>query len=285
MKFGRIFEMQIEGATKIHTIQSPLTCRFRVIATSLFSNGEAIFQIFNLNKEVRNDIFKDVFETFLYRPIRFSAGYIREPSIPIIFRGNVMQASSFRRGPDWITEIHGLDGGFAVENGTISLSKPSPYLVSDLFSDAVRALPRVKLGLIGTFNLTSPRGVTFSGNPWDLITRRIIPLHGQAFINKEVVNIIQQNEFIEQTGGVEQISDENGMMDTPRLQDALVKARMLFEPRLEIGQRIKLKTIESRLEGSYKILKLVHMGMVSGAVGGTMETQVTLQQPERLEAA
>ena len=296
MKFGRLYSMYVQGANADHTIDCPLTCKFQVKNNSLFSCGEARFQIYNLSQDVRNDIYKDAYEQFIYKQIRFAAGYQADTSspgaitLPIIFQGNITQAYSYRQGPDWITEITALDGGFALDNGTINLTKPSPYNFKDALSDAVKAMPQVKLGVIGTFDLTNSRGVSFNGNPWDLITQKIAPLEGRAFINKEKVNIVRQWEYIADAGTIDTISPDTGMIGTPLSQEGLVKVRLLFEPRLEVMQQIKIDTtaIPQRIlrNGSFLILGIVHSGTASGAICETMTTEVTCFQPNRtLQAA
>lgn len=292
MKFGRLFAMSIEGRDGTHIVQSPMTVRFRVVSNTLFSCGESVFIIYNLAQDVRSDLYKDWYQIFTYRRITFAAGYQADSAnpgaitLPTIFQGNVVQASSYRQGPDWITEIHALDGGFAIDNASVNLTKPTPYNFNDMLTDAIRAMPSVKLGVMSTFDIDNSRGLTFCGNPWDLITQRMLPLQGQAFINKEQVNILQQWEYIVDTGLIGVISAETGMLGTPRLQQNIVKVRMIFEPRLEPGQKVELQTIESRMNGDYKILSIEHQGTVSGAVCETLETTVTMYQPERaLEAA
>lgn len=286
MKFGRIYSMFAQGRVDDHTIDFPLTCRFRVINNSLFSCGSAVFQIYNLSEDTRNDLYKDPYEQFTYKQIIFAGGYQIDSSnggaitLPIIFRGNITQAYSYRQGPDWITEIQALDGGFAIDNGSINLTKPTPYSFENMLSDAVSAMPNVKLGVIGAFEVDNSRGLTFMGNPWDLITQRMIPLLGRAFINKETVNIVRQWEYIEDEGQLETISAETGMIGTPQIQSALVRARMIFEPRLEIFQRIQLKTANSRMSGDYIVYSLTHAGTISGAVCEELATEVSLFRPE-----
>lgn len=297
MKFGRIYELRVQGRDEEHTIAFPLTCRFRVTNNSLFSCGSAVIQIYNLTQEARNDIYKDAFEIATYKQVVLSAGYVANTanpgaiSIPIIFQGNVVQASSYRQGTDWITEIQALDGGFALDTGSINLTKPIPQVqprvdFEDIMTNLVAAMPRVKLGTIGTFDIARSRGVSFSGSPWDYIVRSVAPMQGQAFINKEVVNIVQQWEYVAEDGLLETISPEEGMIGTPRVQDGLVKIRMIFEPRLEVAQKIKIQTSEipsAQLKrgGDFKVLNLLHGGTISGAVCEELITEATLYQPER----
>lgn len=281
--------MLVQGREEDHTIQFPLTIRFRATNNSLFSCGSAVIQIYNLTQEVRNDIYKDAFEIETYKQVVLSAGYIANTanpgaiSIPIIFQGNILQASSYRQGPDWITEIQALDGGFAVDNGSLALTKPSPYTFEDVLTDVVKQMPHLTLGSIGVFDVPNSRGISFAGNAWDFIVRRIAPFQGQAFINKEVVHIVQQWEYIAEDGLLETISPDTGMIGTPRVQDGLVKVRLIFEPRLEVGQKIQIISSELPLNrgGDFKVLNLMHGGTISGAVCEELVTEVTCYQPDR----
>src|SRR5579872_5875045 len=110
MKFGRVYSMVAEGRESTHTINFPLTCRFRVNNAALPYAGESIFQIYNLAPEVRRDLNKDYFQQNIYKAISFAAGYQTDLPIPIIFKGNITMAYSYRRGPDWITEICARSG-------------------------------------------------------------------------------------------------------------------------------------------------------------------------------
>lgn len=283
MKFGRTYHLFIQGQTADHTMDDPLTLRFRVTNNTLFSSGQAVLQIYNLTQDVRNDLYKDAYEYQTYKQIILAAGYVNEPSVPIIFQGNVMQASSYRQGPDWITEIIGLDGGFAIDNGIINLTKPNPYTFENVMSDIVKQMPHLTLGKIGVFDVKNSRGISMAGNAWYNIIKRVAPYQAQAFINKEVVNIVNQWEYVAEEGLLETISADTGMIGTPRVQDGLVKARMIFEPRLEVGQKVSIESSEipSNRSGDFKVFQLLHSGTISGAVCEELITEATIYQPNR----
>lgn len=286
MKFGRIFSMSAEGNSGTrHIIASPLTCRLRVSNTGTPSASLAAFQIYNLTSDVRNDIFKDDFQQFIYRQLVFSAGYQTEPSIPIIFQGNILRAFSYRQGPDWVTQIECLDGGYGIENGVINLTVPTPYNFEDVFTRVVAGMPKVKLGIMGSFDITNSRGITYSGNPWDLLVRQILPLEGQLYIDREIVNVVQQREYIVRSAALDEISDDTGLLDTPRRQEAMIRCRMLFEPRFEMMQKVTVKSAVPGNNGDYKIMRIDHVGTISGAVCESLTTEVTALGPSReLEA-
>lgn len=275
---GRTLDAQ--GNSVVHYIAFPLTCRFQIIKNSTLSAGSAIFQIYNLTADVRSDLYKDAFEQAIYKKITFAAGYQGE-ELPLIFQGNILIAYSYRQGPDWITEIQALDGGYARDNGIANITKPAPYSIEDLAKDVIGKMPKAEVGKIGALDLDQPayRGITLNGNAWDLIARSIMPVGGRAFINNEQVYIVQQWEYIANQGNLTEIDADTGIIGTPRLQDAMVRARMIYEPRLQVQQTVHLTTLESRMSGDYIVQQLIHGGTISGAVCEDLITDVTMYNP------
>lgn len=275
------------GNPVVHYLSFPLTCIFQVIKDVTFNSGTGIFRIYNLSADTRSDIYRDIFELGNYRGITFAAGYDSE-ELPQVFQGNIKQAFSYRQGPDWITEIEAYDGGDDVENTIANITLPSnpfPYNIRDLALSIIGQFPNVSAGSFGDLQsgvLKPSRGITVSGNAWDLITRSIKPFGGFAFINNEQVNIVNQWEYIINEGGVEEINEEIGMIGTPKLQSNLVKVQLIFEPRLEPQQKVHLTTLESRMSGDYTVARLIHQGIISGAICEDLSTEATLFQPNRV---
>lgn len=275
--------LDASGNSVVHYVSFPLTCRFQIIKSSTLSLGTATFRLYNLNADVRSDIYKDVFESLIYKRVTFAAGYDGE-ELPMIFRGNIIQAYSYREGPDWITELYAIDGGWDVDNSIAVVTKPSAYNKLDLALDVIGQFTHVTFGAAGDLQsgvLPPSRGITLNGNAWDLITRSIRPDGGFAFINNEKIYIVNQWEFIQNEGQLDEINFDTGMIGTPRLQANLVKVLMIYEPRLEIQQKVHLTTIESRMSGDYTVLRLIHKGTISGAVCEDFVTEATLFQPDR----
>lgn len=281
MKFGRIFNMLAEGAEQTHLIASPLTCRLSVTNVGTPSAGLAHFKLYNLAPDIRNDLFKDAFQYDIYRKIVFSAGYQSEPIVPVIYQGNIMTCMSYREGPDWVTEIDALDGGFGIENGTVDITLPQGYNSQDVFEKLVDNMPNVQQGVVGNFPATSSRGITLSGNPWDLLVRRLLPIQAQVYINKELVNMVQQREYVRSQGGIEEISQDTGLLDTPRRESAIIRCKMMFEPRIEMMQKIAVKSLVPGNNGDYKVMRIEHSGTISGAVCEQLTTMVTALGPFR----
>lgn len=278
MKFGRIYSMRAEGREATHEINFPLTCRFRVNHAALPYAAESVFQIYNLAPEVRRDLNKDFFQQNVYKAIEFAAGYQTELPIPIIFKGSIALAYSYRRGPDWVTEITARSGDFAQQNSQINLSVPSPYHFDEVLTQIVKSMEpqHVKLGVIGNFVVPNSRGITFCGNTWDLLVNAILPQYAQVVIDNELVYILNQNEVIEAQGVIETIDENTGLLESPRHQDNMLICKMIFEPRFQMFQSVEVDSIEPGNSGTWKVQKVDHMGTISGAVGEALNTEVTL---------
>lgn len=285
MKFGRVYTITAQGNEATHTIQYPLTCKFRICNAGLPFGATSLIQIYNLAPEVRRDLNKDFFQQNIYRQITFAAGYLSQLPIPIILQGNIELAYSYRRGADWITEISARDGSYGQQNSQINYSVPSPYHYDQVLTDLVKSMApnKVGLGVIGNFVIPNSRGITFCGNTWDLLVQQTMSLQGQITINKEKVYILNQNEIIEQEGALDVINAETGLLESPRHQDNMLICKMIFEPRLEIFQSIDVESIEPGNSGTWKVQRVDHMGTISGAVSEALNTEVTLfQTPEAL---
>lgn len=282
MKFGREFKLSISGKEQDWLITNPFTCRFKMTSACTPTANDAIFQLYNLPEKTRTDLIKDVFdglgEPNSYRRISFAAGYRSQPQLPVIFVGNVFWAYSYRQGPDWITEIHALDGQFGIQNGEVEHAAPAGVEFQALLRTIAQFMPHISIGIISKnvgSDQKSGRGVSVSGNAWDELVKRILPLNAQVFIDKEKMHVITNTEYIANTGGIPEISDETGMIGSPRKQADLTTATMLFEPRIQAGQLVTVKSRES-YAGNHKVLFIGHSGTISDAVCETLTSNVTL---------
>ena len=291
MKFLRTYSMVIKGAHETWTFGPPFTVRFTALARGTPTTNTAHFFIYNLPEKVRNDILKDLYSNLDYYPISFSAGYVYEPSTPPVFVGNVRWAYSYRQGPDWITELDCVDGGGAIEIANCEESLVSGTALGQVYRVLCQAIVGVKRDVTGFFiskafdDSEDSRGIVLSGNAWEELVRRVIPNNTQLFINKGKIYIVLQNEYVSIPGGFATISEETGLIGSPRQQEALTIATMLFEPRLEIGQNVELVTA-SPSSGEHKILQVTHQGTISEAIdSGDITTTATLFRPGPLALA
>ena len=290
MKWGRTYKLYVEttpvGSGQALKIEYPLTIEFDVTRNTLSSMNRAHITVKNLNEATRKKIFHDRFDYTTYKLCVLEAGYESQTKLSTIFRGNIMFANSSKRGVDWFTEIEAIDGIYGTMNSNISTSIPSGYSAPQLFRTIFSSLQNVEMGKIGNIDTKSSRGITLSGNSWTIasdLSKTIAP-GSMCFIDKEKANILADGDYIRNTGGVEVITSESGLIETPRRGEKTIDVKMIFEPNVQIGQIVELRSIETVNNGQYQVIGFKHSGTISGAVCGAVETTLTLYQPNILKA-
>lgn len=276
MKWGLNYELAIEmdpGTSEAIIIRPPLTLTFNIVRNTLHGVNTATISVYNLKESTRRIVYHDRIntDTKTYRRIVLRAGYGND--MPIVFRGNIREASSARQGVNYITEIEAFDGGDAVINGFTVQTWPAGTNIRAIMTDIVKNMPNVVLGKIGDFSGTSYRGTTVVGNSWEMLVR-ISGDQAQPFIDNEKVNVLGVNEVI--GNGFRILDASTGLLDTPKRQDTVLEIKTLLEPHLEIGQVVELRSMESLYNGRYKVCGLVHSGTISEAVGSVCTTEASL---------
>jgi hypothetical protein len=277
MKFKRFFRMFIEvDSGETIEVEYPLTITFDVKRNTLASSNTGHFQIFNLKADNRHRIYHDSYDTLTYRRILLQAGYEDESPLPTIFAGNIISASSYRQGTNFITDITAYDGIYGTANGQVNSTIPSGYSLKNTLSGVLGSMPKLNPGAIGDFSQQSSRGLTLMGNSWEIAQRLVSPQNGIAFVDNEIYNVIRKNEYLVGAEGITLINSETGLLQTPRRFDAQLNAEVLFEPRIQVGQLVQLESRERIYNGRYQINGIAHKGTISGAVCDNATTTVSL---------
>jgi hypothetical protein len=290
-KFDRNYRLVIQrdGDEEI-VLQYPLTLDFTIRRANQSMAATADFRILNLSVDHRQRIFKNPWETAVMMTLRLEAGY--KNNLSTVFNGNIFAANSARPegSLDFITSISAFDYGFVMTNAksNVSLvdakaSKDSVIrtLCGDMkyaFNSKTVILP---IGAIGLFDKTPRTKYQYAGNTWEALKTET---ENQCYIDNGKIFCMGENEVV--TGSVPEISNNTGLLGSPRTDGMWVIAEMIFEPGLIVGQSIVLKSNSTGFQSkdqaaknpdkTYKIIGLEHAGIISGAVSGKCKTRVTL---------
>lgn len=290
-KFGRVYSLKVEidpglspgSGVLLPRFQKggyvevalPLTVEFEISRKSFGSSQTGTFRLLNLSQETRNAIQKDYFQFTPLRAIQFRAGYQSESGglLPLCFNGTVLTAYSYRRGVDFITEIEAYDGGWNMVNGNaVALTQYASVTARNTLLQLSRLLPyQVGNAIIGNFPIVNKRGEVLFGNIWDLIQQKS---NGLGFIDNGQVKVLNYREVIE--GMLPVISSDTGLLGVPKRTTTTLEFDMIFEPRLLVGQIIKLESENPLFNRPWKVLGFEHRGTISAAVAGDCLTSVTL---------
>jgi hypothetical protein len=276
-KFGRKYQLNaetIDGNTL--TIEPPFTIEFDITRNVLSSANTSSIRVYNLSKNHRNALRKNVNDYGDLRLISLRAGY--GTNLPLIFAGNVTHAFSVREGVNFITQFESFDGGYAFANGftaeNFPAGTPQETIVQTLMDNL--SAQGVQFGALGAINGTLGRGNAYSGPTLDLLRQLT---GGTVFIDNGKVFVLGDNECLP-ARGISVINSQSGLLNTPVLEQTILHFDMIFEPRLNIGQIVTLDALNPAVpNGDYKVVSLKHRGMISEAVCGEAITTVGLFAP------
>ena len=267
-KFGRNYQLIIVLPTgNIINISPPFTLEFDITRNTLTSANVAQFRIYNLSQLNRNQIRHNQQDIGNYAGIIFLAGYGN--NLSKIFSGNISNAWSVREGVDFITQIESFDGGFAFNNGITDVQFVGGTPIKSILIKLGSTLPYVSLGAIGNYTGVLGRGASFSGPTIDIISQLT---GGGAFIDNGKINILHDDEYLSNGVGIV-VNSQSGLLGTPVLEQTIVRFDMIFEPGLNCGEKIELRSdTESNFNGDYIVTAVKHRGMISEAVCGSVIT-------------
>lgn len=285
-KFQRRYTMVVQGrSSRLYTIQYPLTCVFDINRRAFGSLNTGHFLVYNLNAATRGDLqYDNAMDAGDARAFSFNAGYASEigPGFgPLLFQGTLQSALSYREGPDVVTELQVLDGGIAVQNAQIELSRNHPWEPSDAVRQIAATMNQygVRFGAVGSLfdAYKASRGVTWIGSTWDVLKKLATNQGGYACIDLQKVYMMAQRDALVMPGAVPTLNASTGLIGTPRRSGWTVEAQMIFEPNLQLMQLLKVESkINPNINGSFSVQALGHRGIISGAKDGGVITAASL---------
>lgn len=257
-------------------IELPFTLEFDITRKLLGSASTALFRIYNLSPERRNQLLINQWSAENdFRLVTLNAGYGPGPAYPLVFNGWTSRGWSVREGNNFISQLECFDGGNAYINATIdeTFKAGTPYQV--IIETLIARLLEFKVsrGTIGTFTGSTTRGYSASGS----IVQILSELTGGAFyIDNGVANALGFTEAIG-SNLIPVINASSGLLNTPVRETNYLHFEMLFEPKLVIGQLVNLQSAtEPSYNGQYQVRSVHHKGVISGAVCGEAITTVEL---------
>lgn len=273
LKWTRNYILRIQTAGGHIEITPPFTLQFRITRNTMAQANTAKFTILNLSEDTRRKIYKDKFKTDVYKGVELRAGYGEgSETLPLIFKGNIKQAFSQRNGVDYVTEIEAYDGGFAYVNAETNHAFAEGTSDRQIIQTLIKDLPNVSVGKIGSFEGTLPRGNTMQGVTTELLQN---VTGGNFFIDNEKAYCLKENECF--AGNIRLITSDTGLLGSPLREEAFLTFDILFEPRIQVGQYVKLESQTEKLfNGEYKVIGIEHSGTISDATSGTCKTKVSL---------
>ncbi len=284
-KLFRNYNLLVQGLDgEFQAFTLPYTMEFDIRRSKFGDANQCSIKIYNLNPNTRNNLRKDSTDFDINRRLTLSVGYGK--SLSTIFDGTIFRCYSYRDGVTFVTEIEGMDAGFAFVNAEVQIDYSAGSTYQAIVEKIAKQLEPfgITRGAIGRIPGVTERAGSYAGNAIEILKN----LTGRTFfIDNQKLFVLQDNETFDGTFNL--ISAETGLINTPILQETLVNCEMIMEPRILIGQKITLdsqtasnnNTTTDRLlinnfNGEYKVVGLEHKGTISQTVAGTAITKLSL---------
>lgn len=248
-------------------ITNPITINFNVKRDIFSAVNTLELDIYNLSKENRDFMYQDLQSQRAY--CYLEAGY-KGWAKSLIFSGNVWNTLSKREGVNAITHITAMDGYNALQ-AEVNQTLDAGATVEDVVKIAQRTM-QLDEGVYSFKNYKFVRPVELQGNAFYVINKYV---ERNAYIDLGKLNIQDTNEVFE--GEVLVIDDETGLIGTPERSLEFLTVKMIFEPRIQVGQLIELRSsFEPRYNGQYKVYGISHNGVISDSMAGQAITTLQL---------
>jgi hypothetical protein len=278
-KLNRRYRLLIDVGTdskpEVVEITDPLTIDF-IINRGIFSSlNTGMFKIYNLASTTRTKIFQDLYrlkgDSLLYKGITLQAGYNQ---LSTIFKGNLLQSFSFRKGADIIQQIEALDGIFGQQNSFTNLTLGKGATFNEALDKVSKDFVNLDRGVFSSFDKVFKKPFSLFGDSLGEI-KKFMKGEAEVFVDNEKVSVLKRNEGV--VGQIQLINSETGLLGTPIRRNTFLEVEMIFEPRLTIGQFVEIKSsVNPVYDGQYKIVGITHAGTISGAVSGNSKTKLQL---------
>lgn len=300
MKFGRAYKLKVLGRSgSFVTVSFPVTLELSITHDIWASANHAELALYNLSATHRNEIFYNQYDATL-APVQLRAGYVSQQpkgDLPLVFDGYAKVAYTERNGADLVTRIEAIDNGDAtgsnppafldgsVEHGyTAPVNTPFVTIVRELMGKL--NVNGVKTGSVVIERSQLPENVKtkprpFIGNVWEILQGLAnevgAGVGANVFIENNTCHMLSQNSVLPGDNNLGTLSAFTGLLGIPKYTGDTVLCACVFEPAVEIGKKIELKSTDNReVNGVKKIIGYTHRGRISGVESGSLITDLIL---------
>lgn len=194
-----------------------------------------------------------------------------ESSLSAIHDGQIRQVERVNEGLDRVTHITLGGNVFNITQANSDVSYSGPVSVRRVVQDV---LPDFGLDSFGVEGLPTDQlhDFMFSGRTSELVDKILNPLGVQWIERNGSIVFSKRGEPIGDFGPL--IRAGAGLIGSPAVTDKGIKAKVLMDPRIEIGTRIRIESTvlgnaasgdaesarAAESEGVYKVVQLLHRG-------------------------
>lgn len=296
VNWGRVCAVEVgkdlgNGAAAGLKVLEAFQVVFQVEQTLRGPPNTANVQIYNLNPSNQSKVKKE------FDQLRLTCGYKGNPRV--IFWGNIRFSTTYRDGPNWITEVQAADGDRAYTRGHVRVTLSAGRNAYHAIDEILKVMPGVRKGHIELPETAYARGKVILG-PVPRVLEQIARDNAAAWsITNGTLNIVRADSVLPSQAVV--VNADTGMLGAPEISGKGIKVKLELNPMVAPNGTIILdnsnikiqalqqytngpKVKEKRVvrldpDGRYKVYKLRHQGDTRGPEWYTEAECIGLGQP------
>ena len=271
-KHQRKYRLEIQDVKKdLVIIELPFSINFDINKAIYANVCTGSITVYNLSESTRNSIVKNIVQTDIsrMRTVQLYAGYEGQ-ELPSIFKGTISHCYSRRQGVDFLTVIEVNSGSDLLANSYVSMAISSGTTYKDYIAEMCGKINGSARKIVGNFEGVFKRATQVLGAPEKLLKDFT---DGNFFIDGDNILVLKDDEAI--AGILNEINSDTGLLGSPQREENFLLFDIIFEPRLLMGQWVKLNSSTiGFFKGTYKVVGYHHVGSISETICGTAKTTV-----------
>lgn len=243
-RFDRNYELTVTVDGRQFVVRPPMRVAFDADKSIRGGLNKLTCKIWNLQESKRLALVKDAEQK---KNIRFELKVGYQDDLRLIFSGSVFTGENLREGPDMVTTLDSIDGGFDFLNSFTSRTvRRGKLTVNEILKDTPNTTP----GKI-TEQKELVRPKVLVGNSYKLLDT-VVGDGESLFIDNGQVYIVKDNEVV--SGFIPEVSAETGLTSTPSRKDKIVTFETLMNPTVIIGGLCRLTSVTApHLNDIYRV--------------------------------
>ncbi len=250
-QFGRQIRLWIGNDSESIVIDN-LRISFTVEKSLTAEPNAGEINIYNLTRSNQSLLVSKV-----YNKAILMVGY-EEPRV--IYGGDIIKAVVIRDDLDYIVKLDLGDGQNDIVGARVNTTLKAGATDEDIAKEAVKAMKGSEEGVIDVpIKKGLPRGKVLVGNARDVLNKVAKNQKADWSIQDGEVIVLPKDKILSDNEGFV-LSQDTGMIGSPKKTADGLEVDCLINPALVIGALVRIQSIDVSFNGDYKITSLIHEG-------------------------
>ncbi|MDN7464190.1 phage protein [Burkholderia gladioli] len=250
MQFGRRWRLEIGNRSESIAIET-LRIKFEIVKSLDEKPNPAKLSIYNLNRDHMNLLVSKRFNL-----ARLSVGY---NELRLLYQGDIVKPSTKRDKADWVTEFECGDGSIDYAGARVWTTLQAGATDADVLAEATKSMTRTRAGIADLASArTLPRGKVLMGNARDVVGNVARNSGADWSIQDGELIVLPPDKVLPGEGFV--LSQDSGMIDSPKVSDKGLEVKCLLNPAIRVGALVRIESMIEAYNGDYKVVQAKYVG-------------------------